>query len=84
MQYPAQYHYELDDFLNAWYVDPSALCATPNASCTQNPDGSYNIEMVIEFTPQRWFYLGLLISGTTLLACLGYLTYAGVRKVRKK
>ena len=72
---PSSYHYQLDGFLNAWYVDTSTLCAAPNASCTKNADGSYDIEMVIEFWPQRWFYLGLLISGATLASCLGYLGY---------
>ena len=39
---------------------------------------------VIEFFPQRWFYLGLLISGTTLLACLGYLGYDFFRRRAKR
>lgn len=78
------YHYQLDGFLNAWYVDPAALCAGGSTACTKNPDGSYDIEMQIEFTPQRWFYLGLLISGTTLLGCLGYLGYEGVQGIRRR
>ena len=80
----SEYHYQLDGFLNAWYVDPAALCASAGASCVKHADGSYDIEMEIEFTPQRWFYLGLLVSGTTLLGCLGYLGYEGVKKVRAK
>lgn len=72
---PSEYHYQLDGFLNAWYVDTPALCAISGASCVKNADGSYDIEMVIEFWPQRWFYLGLLISGATLAGCLGYLGY---------
>ena len=39
---------------------------------------------VIEFFPQRWFSLGLLISGTTLLACIGYLGYDFFRRRRAK
>ena len=81
-------HFELDDFLNGWYVDPAVLCVNADGTlrqgCTKNDDGGYNIEMIIEFAPQRWFYLGLLISGTTLLACLGYLSYLVVGVVRKK
>jgi len=45
------------------------------SGCRVNPDGSYDMDMVIEFFPQRFFYLGLLISGTTLLSCIGYLIY---------
>jgi len=69
-----EYHYKLNGFLNAWYVDTEELCQN-NSACVKNSDGSYDIEMVIEFWPQRWFYLGLIISGTTLFGCLGYLGY---------
>ncbi|MBU3978221.1 hypothetical protein KJ980_02020 [Patescibacteria group bacterium] len=68
-------HLKLNDFLNAWYVDVNKLCKKEGNGCTKNPDGSYDIELVIEFFPQRWFYLGLLISGITLISCLGYLIY---------
>ncbi|MFA5993857.1 MAG: carbohydrate binding domain-containing protein [Parcubacteria group bacterium] len=70
-----QFHYKLNDFLNGWYVEPEKLCQNNNTACIKNADGSYDIEMTLEFFPQRWFYLGLLISGTTLLVCLAYLLY---------
>jgi len=54
------------------------------SSCVRNADGSYNLEMVIEFTPQRWFYLGLLISSITLFSCLGYLGYDWRRRRKAK
>ncbi len=78
-----EYHYKLNDFLNAWHVDVDQYCRNGNM-CTKNADGSYDMEMVIEFFPQRWFYLGLLISGTTLVGCLGYLGYEGVKRIRIK
>jgi len=71
----SEYHYQLNGFLNGWYVDPATLCTDTGASCAKNADGSYDIEMEIEFTPQRWFYLGLIISGATLFGCLSYLGY---------
>jgi hypothetical protein len=77
------YHYNLNNFLNGWYVDTKDLCELQHL-CTQSPDGSYDIEMQIEFWPQRWFYLGLLVSGTTLLGCLGYLGWQGVAAIRRK
>lgn len=76
-------HYKLDGFLNAWYVDTDELCGK-QALCTKNADGTYDLEMVLEFWPQRWFYLGLLISGTTLAACLSYLGYDGARSLRRR
>jgi len=78
-----EYHYKLNDFLNGWYVDVDEYCVK-NSMCTKNADGTYDIEMVLEFFPQRWFYLGLLISGTTLVGCLGYLGYAGINSLRLK
>jgi hypothetical protein len=35
-------------------------------------------------TPQRWLYVGLIISGVTLAGCLSYLGYDFVRSRRKK
>lgn len=85
-----EYHYKLNDFLNAWYIDTAQVCESKvesqksESGCIKNADGSYDIEMTIEFFPQRWFYLGLLISGTTLVGCLGYLGYEGVKRIRVK
>lgn len=76
-------HFELNGFLNGWYVDVEEYCREQNL-CTRNADGSYDIELVLEFFPQRWFYLGLLISGTTLLGCLGYLGVSFVRERKKR
>jgi hypothetical protein len=85
-------HFKYMTFLNGWYVDPTELCASVQSDaldtlgtqdgCTLNPDGSYDIEMVIEFTPQRYFYLGLLISGTTFIALISYLGYDWYRRKR--
>ncbi len=79
-------HFKLNGFLNGWYIDPAGLCTKSDtplvAGCTRHADGSYDIDMVIEFFPQRYFYLGLLISGLTLAGCLGYLVYD--RRTRRK
>jgi len=73
-------HFELDGFLNGWFVEPETLCANDNKACTKNADGSYDLELTIEFFPQRWFYLGLLISGVTFVGCIGYLGYDFVKR----
>ncbi len=81
---PDTEHFALNGFLNGWYVDTDALCTLSTSSgqtaCTKNPDGSYDIEFVIEFFPQRWFYLGLLISILTFISCIGYLIYDFLEK----
>ena len=82
---PDDQHFELDGFLNGWYVDVHQLCEVQHVQgCTKNADGSYDLEMEIEFWPQRWFYVGLVISGTTLAAVLGYLGYAGVVSLQRR
>lgn len=33
------------------------------------------LEITIAYEPQKWFYYGLIVSATTFLACITYLTY---------
>lgn len=75
---PAASHLMLNGGINGWLVDPAQLCETAPASCSRNPDGSYNMALVAEFVPQRWFYLGLVISSVTFLAVGMYL----IRNIR--
>lgn len=65
-------HLRLNGLMNGWYLDPSAICAQAQASCTVRPDGSYDIRLVMEFAPQRWFYIGCLIS---LITAAGVATF---------
>jgi len=46
----------------------------------ENPDGSIDIELTLYFKPQSYFYLGIIISGTTLILCLSYLGYTFYRQ----
>ncbi len=62
-------HVEVNGFANSWFVEP------------EDVGGEKDYELIVEFWPQRLFYLGLLISGTTLLTCLGYMGYAGTAKL---
>jgi hypothetical protein len=34
------------------------------------------LDIVIEYEPQNWFYIGCAISLTTFLACTAYLAYS--------
>ena len=80
---PASDHYDLDTFANGWYIDVPKLCSHQNL-CIKNADGSYNLNLVAEFTPQRWFYVGAIISGGTLISLLGTLSYFGVRRLKRR
>jgi len=37
----------------------------------------------VEYKPQKWFYIGLIISITTLLLCISYLIYDYIRTKKK-
>jgi hypothetical protein len=52
--------------MNGWYIDPASVCTGAHAGCVQHSDGSYDIALVMEFAPQRWFYVGCLISLATV------------------
>lgn len=58
-------HFIANGYANAWYIDPKEF--------DRDSDGKFTI--IIYFLPQSLFYLGLFISGITLLSCIGYLFY---------
>lgn len=79
---PEKNHLMANGYANSWVIDTDEICAgeRDNGFCVKNPDGSYDMELVIEFWPQRLFYVGLGISGATLLGCLAYLGYDFVKR----
>jgi hypothetical protein len=72
-QVAAADHLQLNNTMNAWYIDPAKLCRT--GDCIKNGDGSYDFTMAIEFAPQRWFYFGAFISLTVLTLGVAYYIY---------
>jgi hypothetical protein len=62
-------HCLVNGYANGWYVEPEKLGL------------GENFKLVLYFWPQSRFYLGLGISGLTLIGCIGYL---GVSRRRKK
>ncbi len=69
---PEEDHFILNDTLNAWFVDIDNFCLE-KLVCQSNADGSYNMNLQIIFTPQRWFVLGRTISFITVFFLIGYL-----------
>ena len=66
-------HFQVNGFANAWWVDLAEL--KKQEKIKVNADGSYDFSISMEFEPQKYFYVGLVISGTTLVGCVGYLIY---------
>lgn len=82
---PDFFHSENDAKLNSFLIDPTYIKENfPKNRFHENPDGSISLDLTLYFKPQSYFYLGLIISGTTLAACLGYLGWAGIRFFRKR
>lgn len=85
---PDKFHLENDAGLNSFYIDSSQVCKVENG-CVRNKGGSYDINLTLYFMPQSYLYLGLIISGGTLIIVLGYLlfifsSWAGSRFSRGK
>jgi hypothetical protein len=54
-------HYLVNSYANSWYITP------------EDVGGQEDYELIVEFWPQRLFYIGLFISLITLIGCLAYL-----------
>lgn len=67
---PDKQHLKLNNTMNGWYVDPAALCR--RGGCRAQANGSYDFALVMEFEPQRRFYLGAAISGLTFAGAAVY------------
>jgi len=68
-------HYKNDANLNSFKIDPEFIKQNYPNSYKQNPDGSIDVELTMYFKPQSYFYLGLIISITTLVCCVSYLVW---------
>lgn len=62
-------HSLLNNISNEWTIDPSYIKQNYDASYyTVNKDGSINIDMVLYFVPQSFFYIGVIISFAVFMA----------------
>jgi len=77
-------HKQVYGYANGWTINPGYIKQHFSKNFyTENPDGTINIELTLYFKPQSYFYLGLLVSCTTLLGCFGYLGWVAVKRKRK-
>jgi len=76
-------HSVANGFANSWILDIDEMCVMNNG-CIKNTDGTYDFQLVVEFWPQRLYYIGLFVSGTTLLVLVIYLMYYYLYVSRRK
>lgn len=72
-------HLNANGYANSWMIDTDQLCQN-NTNCQKNPDGSYDLEVVAEFWPQRLFYIGSGISILTIAGCLVFIIFRFKKK----
>jgi len=65
-------HFMLNNKINGWFIDPEKICRGNN--CHVNDDGSVNLDLVIEFWPQRWFVMFRILSLSSLFTVISYLS----------
>lgn len=65
-------HLLANGYANSWMINPGEICR-PSDQCRKNPDGSYDLELVVEFWPQRIFYLTIMLNSIALLGSILYL-----------
>jgi len=73
-------HFMVNGYANSWIIDPKKICIQHSTACIRNSDGSFDFEIVVEFWPQRMFYIGLAISVTTLISCFSYIIWQWTQK----
>ncbi len=75
-------HIKVNGYANAWRIDVNQLCSDKknDHACLKNKDGSYDFELIIEFFPQRLFYIGLSVSLITFIGCLAFIVFRILKK----
>jgi hypothetical protein len=69
------------DYANSFYINYDELIKN-NKGYTLNSDGSINLELDLIFEPIKYNNILYVISGSTLVLCLGYIGYSLIRKKR--
>ena len=66
---PEKRHFLTNGYANSWLIKP------------EDAKGKDTYEIIIEFLPQKMFYLGLGISLLTIIFCFGYLIFSKIFKL---
>ncbi|MFH0815005.1 MAG: hypothetical protein V1902_02955 [Candidatus Falkowbacteria bacterium] len=76
-------HVKVNGFFNSWIINVDDICAGKTL-CQWNPNGTYDMELILEFSPQRLFYYGLATSIATLFLSLASLFFVSLIKKHAK
>lgn len=67
---PEENHIFVNGYANSWWIDLETL--EKEGKVQKNADGSYNLEMIIEFWPQKMFWVGFFVTICFILFVIGY------------
>ena len=65
-----QNHFMVNGYANSWVIETDKILAQPGFY-KKNSDGSYDMEFIVEYRPQRFLYIGFGISGVIIVGCVG-------------
>ena len=82
--YPNKYHFIVNGYANSWWININDIKKLGPQYYKVNKNGTYDFEFIIDYWPQRLFYIGIIISATTVVVFGLYLIYDTVRKRKTK
>lgn len=65
---PDKHHYMANGYANDWLIDVNRYC-TMDLMCVKKSNGTYSLEIEVEFLPEQIIYWGWLLTGSTILVC---------------
>lgn len=77
-----QIHLTANGYANAWIINPPALCK--QYQCFSNADGSYDIELLFEYYPQRIFLLLFFTSTLIFIGSSVAILFLLIQNLRKE
>ena len=80
---PSEKHFLANDWFNGWHFDVEHICIDMSVCEMDTSNGTWSVNLEIEFLPQSQFLNGLAVSGTTLVGAAGYLGYDTIRLRRR-
>jgi len=75
-------HFVANGYANSWLIGTKKICSDPTL-CQKNPDGSYDLELIVEFWPQRLLIISIIISGVTLIFAIGYSVIIRLKRMKR-
>ncbi len=78
--YPHKYHFIANGYANSWWINLKYIKKLGPQYYKVNKNGTYDFEFIIDYWPQRLLYIGIIISGTTVILFGLYLIYDAVKK----